>query len=147
MSIKRTHLPFKLLILFFFFFSFELVLADRYVFSYDASGNRVSTVKEILIRGEESQDSDKKPRRQDLSLRHITIYPNPTQGQLSIEITGAESFEGASITIYGAGGSIVYYDSDIEAVNEINLAPCSNGIYLLIIRIDGETSSWKIIKI
>ena len=123
------------------------VYADRILFSYDASGNRVYSEKEILIRGEQSQEEDKKPRRQDLSLCQITIYPNPTEGQLSVEITGAESFDGASITIYTTSGSIIYYDSQIEAVNDIDLTLCQRGMYLMIIRIDGETSSWKIIKI
>lgn len=121
--------------------------ADRILFTYDASGNRVYSEKEILIRGEESQDDDKKPRHQDLSLCRITIHPNPTEGQLSVEITGAESFDGASITIYSASGSIVYYDNSLDNENGIDLTPCPRGIYLLIIRIGGETSSWKIVRI
>lgn len=121
--------------------------ADRYVFYYDASGNRVYCEKEILIRGDESQDSDRKPRRQDLSLCHITIYPNPTEGQLRVEITGAESLEGTSITIYSASGSVIYYNNTIDFVNDMDLTPCPNGIYLLMIRMGGDTSSWKIIKI
>lgn len=134
------------------FFSFLLLLiggvihADRYVFTYDASGNRVYCEKEILIRSDESQDSDKRPHRQDLSLCNITIYPNPTQGQLRVEITGTDFFEGASITIYGASGSVVYYNNTLDAVNDIDLTPCPDGIYLMIIRMSGETSSWKIIK-
>ena len=121
--------------------------ADRILFTYDASGNRVYSEKEILIRGDESQDDDKKPRHQDLSLCHITIHPNPTDGQLSVVIIGAESFEGSSITIYSASGSIVYYDNSLDYENEIDLTPCPRGIYLLIIRIGGETSSWKIVRI
>lgn len=135
------------------FFSFILLAvggfihADRYVFSYDASGNRVYCEKEILIRGDESQDKDRRPRSQDLTLCHVTIYPNPTQGQLRVEITGAETLEGASITIYSSSGSVIYYDNNLNYINDIDLSPCSKGIYLLMIRIGGETSSWKIIKI
>lgn len=119
--------------------------ADRIVYSYDASGNRTSS-REIIFRGGNSQDNDSVPRRHDLSLCRITIYPNPTEGQLRVEITGTESFDGASITIYNASGTVVYQDSELDAVNDIDITQCPNGIYLLIIRIDGETSSWKIIK-
>lgn len=125
---------------------FSSIFADRYVFTYDASGNRTSCDKEILIRGEESEDNDKQPHQQDLSVCHITIYPNPTDGHLSVEIIGTESFDGASITIYSASGSIVYYDNTPGNENEIDLTAYPRGIYLLIIRMGGETSSWKIIK-
>ena len=121
--------------------------ADRYVFTYDASGNRVYCEKEILIRGDESQNKDRRPRSQDLTLCHVTIYPNPTQGQLRVEITGAETLEGASITIYSSSGFVIYYDNELNFLHDIDLTPCSKGIYLLMIRIGGETSSWKIIKI
>ena len=122
--------------------------ADRILYTYDASGNRTYSNKEILLRGDGlDQDNDRRPRHQDLSMHRVTIHPNPTEGRFSVEITGDGALEGASITIYGATGSIVYYDDDVDAVNDIDITPCTNGIYLLIIRVDGETSSWKIIKI
>lgn len=121
--------------------------SDRLVYTYDASGNRTRSHREIVLRGEYSQDNDSLPRRDNLSLRRITIYPNPTEGQLRVEITGGGSFDGASITIYGSSGTIVYYTDEIGSVNDIDLTYSSRGIYLMMIRIDGETSSWKIIKI
>lgn len=83
----------------------------------------------------------------DLVNHRITIYPNPTQGDFSVEISGAQSLDGASITIYNASGSIIYYNDHIDDVNSIDLTPCTNGIYLLVIRVEGESSSWKVIKI
>lgn len=121
--------------------------ADRVIYNYDASGNRTRARKEILLRGEHSPEDDSQPRHESLSLRRVTIYPNPTEGELIIEITGGDSFEGASITIYAASGGIVYYNEEINTVNKIDLTPCPRGMYLIMIRIDGETSSWKIIKI
>lgn len=123
----------------------KTVYADRIVYSYDVTGNRTSS-QAIIFRGENSQDNDSVPRRHNLSLRRISIYPNPTEGQLRVEITGSDYFDGASITIYNASGSVIYNDSELDTVNDIDLTLCPNGIYLLIIRIDGETSSWKIIK-
>lgn len=120
--------------------------ADRIVYTYDASGNRTSS-REIVFRGQGSEDNDSEPRRDNLSLRRVTIYPNPTEGELRVEITGDDTFEGSSITIYGASGSIVYYDNEIGSINDIDLTQYPRGIYMMIIRIDGDTSSWKIIKI
>lgn len=126
--------------------------ADRILYSYDSSGNRISRQKEILIRGSEQdaeEDKDKKsePMQEDLSDHRITIYPNPTQGNFSVEITGAGSLEGASITIYNMSGRIIYYNGEPQVTNEIDITVCNNGLYLLVIRVDGESSTWKIIKI
>lgn len=126
---------------------FQVVYARRVLYSYDSSGNRTQAYKDIIFRSEgEVDDVDSEPRREDLSLHRITIYPNPTKGQLSVEITGEGSLEGASISIYSMNGSVVYSNSEPEGENNINLSESPNGIYLLIIRVDGETSSWKIIK-
>ena len=142
---KRTRL---IVISFFLFLSTVSIHADRILYTYDASGNRTYSQKEVLFRGDgQIQEQDTMPRRHDLGLRRITIYPNPTEGRLRVEITGDGELDGASIAIYGATGSIVYYDNEVEAVNNIDITPCTNGIYLLIIRVDGETSSWKLVKI
>lgn len=143
---KKTRL---IVISFFLFLSTVSIHADRIQYTYDASGNRISSNKEVFLFRSDSlyQEQERSPRHQNLSLHRITIYPNPTDGRLSVEITGEGSLEGASITIYSSTGSIIYYDSNLDEMNDIDLTPCSNGIYLLMIRIDGETSSWKIIKI
>ncbi len=123
------------------------VYADRILYTYDPSGNRTQAHKEITLRGQgDSDDSDLELRRESLSLHRITIYPNPTQGRFSVEITGDGYLEGASITIYGMRGNVVYSNAEPEVENNIDLSECSNGVYLLIIKVDGEVSTWKIIK-
>ena len=145
---KRNHQPLRHILILLSVLYCSAVFADRIIYSYDASGNRTQSQREIRLLGDgQSQEEDSQPRQEKLSLHTITIYPNPTDGKLSVEITGAESLEGASITIYGISGSIVYYDNEPEMTNDINLTICPTGMYLLIIRVEGETSMWKIIKI
>lgn len=127
---------------------FQMVYARRVLYYYDSAGNRTQAYKDIIFRSEgEVDDADREPRRENLSLHRITIYPNPTEGQLSVEITGEGSLEGASITIYGMRGNTVYSNTEPEAENAIDLSNSPNGVYMLIIRVDGKTSSWKIVKI
>ena len=52
--------------------------ADRVVYSYDASGNRIQSQKQIRLRdAENGSDQDTIPLRESLSSHRITIYPNP----------------------------------------------------------------------
>lgn len=124
------------------------VNADRIQYTYDASGNRVQAERQILLRetGADS-DNDSRPLRHEINNHSITICPNPTEGRFSVEITGFELVEKSSITIYNMTGSIVYFNSQPDALNEIDLTICPRGMYLMVIRLDAGTSSWKIIKI
>lgn len=145
---KRIYLSLRHIAVYLSVLYCSAAYADRIIYSYDASGNRTQSQREIRLLGDgQSQEEDSQPRQEKLSLHTITIYPNPTDGKLSVEITGAESLEGASITIYGISGSIVYYDNEPGMTNDIDLTICPTGMYLLIIRVEGETSMWKIIKI
>jgi hypothetical protein len=116
-------------------------------YSYDASGNRVYAEHVINLRQAEMDSTGKvKPMLHELTSHRITIYPNPTDGNFSIEIGTPETIEQASITIYSMSGTIIYREDEPDAVNEIDITSSPDGMYMLIIRIDGETSTWKIIK-
>jgi len=116
-------------------------------YGYDEAGNRVSAVRVINLRQAETDSTGKvKPMLHELTYHRITIYPNPTDGNFSIEIGTPETIEQAFITIYSMSGTIIYRDDEPDAVNEIDITSSPDGMYLLIIRIDGENSTWKIIK-
>lgn len=129
-------------------FCITSIHADRVLFSYDASGNRTSSQKEIIVRSQDANGQEPvSPLMETLTQHNVTISPNPTEGPLHIDISGLTETEGSSITIYNTAGSIVYYDSDIKESNELDLTPCPVGMYLMILRLEGETSTWKIIRI
>jgi hypothetical protein len=120
--------------------------ADRIQYSYDESGNRIS-IREIGMRNKgDSTPADTLSRNHRMSAHRITIHPNPTDGRLKVEITGEGSLEGASISIFGLHGDVVYSDNEPDVENNIDISECPNGIYILIIRVDGEFSTWKLIK-
>lgn len=116
-------------------------------YTYDGSGNRTSAERIINLRQAETDSTGKvKPMLHELISHRITIYPNPTDGNFSIEIGTPETIEQASITIYSMSGTIIYRNDEPDAINEIDITSSPDGMYLLIIRIDGESSTWKIIK-
>lgn len=56
-------------------------------YTYDGSGNRTSAERIINLRQAETDSTGKvKPMLHELTSHRITIYPNPTDGNFSIEI-------------------------------------------------------------
>lgn len=146
MKKKNRSLGPIILSLFLCFIS-QTIQADGRQFTYDAAGNRTG-MQVIVLRGTDNGDErEKNPIRENLNLHAITISPNPTEGRFSVEITDAESIEKASITIYTIRGTVIYSNEKPAAINEIDLTRNPDGLYLLVIKIGEESSTWKIIKI
>lgn len=116
-------------------------------YTYDSAGNRTGSTHVLVLR-ESDKDSERKnsPMQDDLTDRSIKIYPNPTYGRFCVEITGTESLDSISITVYSMNGTMLYHNDNPETVNEIDITSSPKGIYLLIIAVKEEKSTWKIIK-
>ena len=121
--------------------------ADSISYYYDANGNRVTLLNNGMNRSNPTDETERKPSSESLGQHRITIYPNPTDGRISVEITGTGSLEESAITVYGIMGNMVYNDSEIDVENEIDLTTCPDGMYILIIKIGSDIGIWKIIKI
>jgi hypothetical protein len=69
----------------------------------------------------------------------VTVYPNPTSGQFTIQLTGISSQW--SVEVYNVLGEKVYSQAGItNATSNINLGNQPNGIYLYRV-ISNENSS------
>lgn len=80
-------------------------------------------------------------------IKELKAFPNPTSGQVSIEIVSSKVTE-AVVTILDQRGSIVM--EEILALNaganekQIDLSGLSNGLYLYQVSVDGESRSSRI---
>lgn len=73
----------------------------------------------------------------------ITLYPNPTSGEVSI----AMNFEGEkTIIIYGADGSLIKSETTSEKAVSVDLSSLSSGIYLTHIHSEQGVVVKKVIK-
>ena len=121
--------------------------ADRIVYNYDAAGNRLSAQRQILFSPSRTTGVDEiKSYNDSLSNARITIYPNPTEGDLRIDIAGIDNFERSEVTIHSSNGAVLSKISPLTASNEVDMTTYEDGIYLFVIRINDETTTWKIIK-
>ena len=74
----------------------------------------------------------------------VKVYPNPTKGNLKVGISNADlTF---TVRVFSSAGQIVgTYRSNNGSV-DVDITNQSNGLYVLVISINGKESTWKIIK-
>ena len=121
---------------------------DRVGYAYDAAGNRISRTI-ILTRNmakKQARTMKDKEYTDILSQRNITISPNPTKGMVKVAITGLKSTDGGTLSVFTLSGQRIESKAVSESVITVDLSGRPNGIYLLDITINGEKTSWKIIK-
>ena len=71
------------------------------------------------------------------TLSNVQVYPNPTNGKLTID---AENFEG--VEVYDVSGRLILGSK----LKTIDLEGQSKGLYLLKINASGTTQEFKVLK-
>lgn len=122
--------------------------ADRINNVYDAAGNRLTSEKVIIFtRGSVNGNAPEEKMFQDsLASTKITIYPNPTEGDLRIDIAGVTDFESSGLILYDMAGKVVCNITELSESNELDITSYANGMYIMVIKIKDESTTWKIIK-
>ncbi|MBD9259898.1 MAG: T9SS C-terminal target domain-containing protein [Prevotella sp.] len=129
--------------LFFVLFSLSLSAQKKVMYAYDAAGNRIK--KEILF--EQSQSKSQVVACSDmLDEKEIKIYPNPTEGELRVEIFNELKKTEGIVTVHGNNGAMIYTTPIINGSASLDISSCPNGLYILHVKIGDCVSSWKIIK-
>jgi len=75
--------------------------------------------------------------------KSVKIYPNPTNGKITIELTNYDTM--AQIDIYNTLGSRVYSTSTIRSV-DLNLGHVEKGLYVVRITSDESVQTRKVLK-
>jgi hypothetical protein len=120
---------------------------NKRCFTYDENGNRTSRIICFKNPLTKSDTSLKKHSLYDnLGKMKITLSPNPTKGQLIIEVINLPENAKGSITIADASGKILQELSSLKSTNTLDLSSQSSGMYFLRIRAGDEVSQWKVLK-
>ena len=128
---------------FFVIFSLSLSAQKKVMYVYDAAGNRIKG--EILF--EQSQSKSQVVAYSDmLDEKEIKIYPNPTEGELRVEIFNELKKTEGIVTVHGNNGAMIYTTPIINGSASLDISSCPNGLYILHVKIGDCVSSWKIIK-
>jgi hypothetical protein len=112
-------------------------------FDYDADGNMQSryvvTLRSATMAGEEEEEEEAAASTIELPERKITIYPNPTKGRITIEITPFTPAGNLFLRLYDMGGKLIKSQKVESEQTEMEITG-NPGVYLLDIHLDGEVS-------
>lgn len=138
-------------------------------YEYDASGNRVLRKVILLpkrLKNEETPAAliaaeDDELGISDISKRNektlntyedmlgqtkLTISPNPTAGELKVEIPNLDGVNQGLIRVYDLNGRTIFEERVSNTTTTVDLSEQVNGTYILLLNINGKTSEWKVIK-
>ena len=112
---------------------------------YDSKGNRIERVITLPESKSELAPEDL-IFEEKLEEYKLTVYPNPTLGELKVELSGILNFEGSYLSIHSLNGTLIQKIEPVKSTNNLNLKNQAPGIYILRIVIGGKLQTWKIIK-
>lgn len=131
-------------------------ISQKVTFDYDASGNRISRnyiiLKSAKVTPAESssqstiKEPDKKPYKDKSGNADIIIYPNPTSGNLKVEIANFDFKQKSAIYVYDLQGKMIIQKSPATGSDIIDLSSYTNGLYIMKIELGDKISEWKIMK-
>ena len=74
----------------------------------------------------------------------VKVYPNPTKGNLKVGVSHTDL--PFIVRVFSSAGHIVgTYKSNYGYV-DVDITNQSNGLYILVVSMNGKESTWKIIK-
>ena len=126
----------------------EISLDNVYVpFTYENAGNMIFRKIVLNITKSANDDSpDSKEFHEKVGKRDITIFPNPTEGQLHIKLSYFNSEDNASYKIFSETGALIYEDTFRSDIINIDLSNYPSGCYIMKFILNSETQQWVIIK-
>jgi hypothetical protein len=122
-------------------------------YHYDDAGNRIDRVIVLDVSfaatTEASESRTKKKKvsyEEELGQFKVIIYPNPTQGELKVEIQTTEEREQATFMVYDLSGSLLINKTSSRDITKLDLSPYPLGTYILRVSTGTYRSEWKIVK-
>lgn len=133
-----------------------------YTFSYDDNGNRLQRSLIILenpetfaaktiIEDDKDKSEEETMERGEIPVVKFNdleaiIYPNPTKGELIIELLNFDEVNDGMILISDMQGRIIYSEKKINKKTSIDLSMHPAGNYLLRINANKLQKEWTILK-
>jgi len=135
-------------LLFCFLLTLTSGIAQTVAYGYDNAGNRVSRRIVTLTTAQAAKKNPETPAPviEQLGERKITVYPNPTQGALAVEITGGDAKDAIRLTLFGPQGTQLQSINATATITPVNMSSYPAGWYILRVQAGAKNTEFKIVK-
>lgn len=118
---------------------------NKIQYAYDAAGNRITRT---LVVATKSLMANEEPEviNEIIAKREVKIYSS-VQGQITVEISNIDGLKKGTITIYSFPHGNIVLTRNVKSTREdLDISSKSSGIYILVVDLDGEKTSLKLMK-
>lgn len=118
-------------------------------YSYDAAGNRISrkyVVVELRSADASNEPADSSSVEAALGERKVFVYPNPTKGNLIVEVTGGDQEEAIDMKLFSAQGILLENISAAIGKTIVSMTKYPSGWYILCVSMKDKNIEFKVIK-
>lgn len=155
-------------LLFIILFSAALIQAQEVAFEYDDAGNRTNrniiylppetTPNDSTLKTGEIQNLPQSPEQtastaltetvitETIDAATVNIYPNPTGGKFTVEVTATEGTSYGQLQLLSLTGEEILNIKSPPLRLDADLTGHPPGAYILSITLGGKTRTWKVIK-
>jgi hypothetical protein len=137
----------------------------HFEYSYDNNGNRVQRVyllsktnpdttnntrttdsTAIAATNQTTQPPQQTPVTTILGEQKVTVFPNPTSGQLQIDITNFIEGSKGYILATDMQGRVFYKIENVNSTNKLDFSSLAKGNYTVKIVLNNTSKEWIIVK-
>ncbi|MDD2797644.1 MAG: T9SS type A sorting domain-containing protein [Bacteroidales bacterium] len=136
----------QLLIYLFLLLSVCAKATDKVSFYYDEAGNRISRRVVTLNQVKNNANPKPEPVAEEMGERKVVIFPNPTKGNLAVEVTGGDPKDEVRIELYSAHGTLLQNLRAKLGKTPVDLSTYDATWYVLRVSAGTNRIEFKIIK-
>jgi hypothetical protein len=130
--------------------SFLALGQTRFEYIYDNAGNRIKrqviTLTKAIPQTKEDSIQLVKPVEEVVENVKVKVYPNPTHGQVHVELEGRAWEPKITVHLLTLYGRILREFERKDSFFDLDLSGYSEGVYILLIAFKEKRCSFKIIK-
>lgn len=133
--------------------SLEGMAQSNIQFTYDHAGNRIgravvlASAAKTRQAANDSIDTEPEIYKDTFAEYQLHVSPNPTLGELKIELRGLPEGETYHLLIVSASGKVIVDRKTSDNPTVADLTECPAGVYVMRIKYKDYTKDFKIIRL